>query len=110
MKTSTVHVQTNRLQAAQNLAELFHCTAVLKGSGSVIAAPVKTSRINTSGNDRLATGGTGDVLAGLVSTRMVLGLGSFEAACCAMAQQGQLANDRPDEMPLTASALAQHLR
>jgi NAD(P)H-hydrate repair Nnr-like enzyme with NAD(P)H-hydrate dehydratase domain len=50
------------------------------------------------------------VLAGLVGARMAQGLGSFEAACCAVAQHGQLANDWPDDLPLTASALAQHLR
>jgi hydroxyethylthiazole kinase-like uncharacterized protein yjeF len=110
LKTSTAQVQSNRLQAAQNLATLFHCTVVLKGSGSVIAAPGQTSRINTSGNGRLATGGTGDVLAGLVGARMAQGLGPFEAACRAVAQHGQLANDWPDDLPLTASALAQHLR
>ena len=42
--------------------------------------------------------------------RMAQGLGPFEAACCAVAQHGQLANDWPDDLPLTASALAQHLR
>jgi NAD(P)H-hydrate repair Nnr-like enzyme with NAD(P)H-hydrate dehydratase domain len=103
-------VQSNRLQAAQNLAALFHCTVVLKGSGTVIAAPGQTSCINTSGNGRLATGGTGDVLAGLVGARMAQGLGPFEAACCAVAQHGQLANNWPAELPLTASAMAQHLR
>ena len=110
LKTSTAQVQSNRLQAAKNLATLFHCAVVLKGSGSVIAAPGHTSRINTSGNGRLATGGTGDVLAGLVGARMAQGLGPFEAACCAVAQHGQLANDWQDDLPLTASALAQHLR
>jgi len=110
LKTSTAQVQSNRLQAAQDLAALFKCTVVLKGSGTVIAAPGQTSCINTSGNGRLAIGGTGDVLAGLVGARMAQGLGPFEAASCAVAQHGQLANDWPDELPLTASAMAQHLR
>ena len=109
LKTSTAEVQNNRLQAAQDLAALFRCTVVLKGSGTVIAAPGHTCRINTSGNGRLATGGTGDVLAGLVGARMGQGLESFDAACCAVAQHGQLANDWPDDQPLTASGLAQHL-
>ena len=110
LKTSTAQVQNNRLQAAQDLVNLFQCTVVLKGSGSVIAASGHTSRINTSGNGRLATGGTGDVLAGLVGARMAQGLGAFEAACAAVAQHGQLANDWPDDLALTASGLAQHLR
>ena len=110
LKTSTAQAQNNRLRTAQDLAAMFHCTVVLKGSGTVIAAPGHTSRINTSGNGRLATGGTGDVLAGLVGARMAQGLGPFEAACRAVAQHGQLATDWPDQLPLTASALAQHLR
>lgn len=110
LNTSTAQVQNNRLQAAQALAARFQCTVVLKGSGTVIAAPDHSSRINTSGNGLLATGGTGDVLAGLVGARMAQGLSAFEAACCGVAQHGQLANDWPQDLPLTASALAQRLR
>jgi ADP-dependent NAD(P)H-hydrate dehydratase / NAD(P)H-hydrate epimerase len=109
LKTSTAQVQHNRLQAAKALADMFQCTVVLKGSGTVIAAPGQTSRINTSGNGRLATGGTGDVLAGLIGARMAQGLKTFDAACSAVAQHGQAANDWPDDRPLTASALAHHL-
>jgi hydroxyethylthiazole kinase-like uncharacterized protein yjeF len=57
-------VQTDRLGAAQRLAESFACVVVLKGSGSVIAAPGGVPHINASGNASLATPGTGDVLAG----------------------------------------------
>ena len=57
-------VQADRLAAARQLAEEFRCVVVLKGSGSVIAAPGRTPCINASGNASLATAGTGDVLAG----------------------------------------------
>lgn len=110
LQTSTAQVQNNRLQAAEDLAAMLDCTVVLKGSGTVIAATGQTSRINTSGNGRLATGGTGDVLAGLVGARMAQGMGAFEAACSAVSQHGQLANDWPDDQSLTASGLAEHLR
>ena len=109
LNTSTTQVQSNRLKAAQELALRFNCTVVLKGSGTVIATPHQTPRINTSGNGRLATGGTGDVLAGLVGARMAQGLSGFDAACSAVAQHGQLANDWPEGQALTASLLAQHL-
>jgi len=110
LNTSTIQVQGDRLQAAQNLVDLFQCTVVLKGSGTVIAAPGQTPCINTTGNGRLATGGTGDVLAGLIGARMAQGLNPFDAACHAVAQHGQLANDWPPNRALTASRLAQHLR
>lgn len=110
LNVSTAQVQSHRLKAAQDLVDLFQCTVVLKGSGTVIAAPGQTPRINTTGNGRLAMSGTGDVLAGLIGARMAQGLSAFEAACSAVAQHGQLANDWPEDQALTASRLTQHLR
>lgn len=109
LNTSTTQVQSDRLKAAQGLVDLFQCTVVLKGSGTVIAAPGQIPRINPTGNGRLATGGTGDVLAGLVAARMAQGLSSYEAACMAVSQHGQVADDWPEGKALTASRLAQRL-
>jgi hydroxyethylthiazole kinase-like uncharacterized protein yjeF len=106
---STSEVQHDRLTAAQSLAERFQCCVLLKGSGTVIAAPGETPRINTTGNGRLAMGGTGDVLAGLIGARLAQGLSAFEAACSAAAQHAQLANDWPEGQALTASRLAARL-
>jgi ADP-dependent NAD(P)H-hydrate dehydratase / NAD(P)H-hydrate epimerase len=106
---NTQQVQNDRLKAAQELAERFQCCVVLKGSGTVIAAPGHTPRINITGNGRLAIGGTGDVLAGLVGARMAQGLNSFDAACAAVAQHGQAADDWPPGEGLTASRLARRL-
>lgn len=109
LKTDTRQIQNNRLQAAQNLAELFNCVVILKGSGTVIAAPGETPRINTSGNGKLAIGGTGDVLAGLIGARMAQGMKAFDAACSAVYQHGHMADAWPGDHPLTASQLACHL-
>ncbi|MFN5097565.1 MAG: NAD(P)H-hydrate dehydratase [Limnohabitans sp.] len=110
---NTAQVQNDRLKAAQELAERFQCCVVLKGSGTVIAAPGHTPRINITGNGRLAIGGTGDVLAGLVGARMAQGPNTleaaFDAACTAVAQHGQMADGWPKEEALTASRLAQSL-
>ena len=107
LNTSTQQVQNDRLAAAQALVALFDCTVVLKGSGTVIAAPGQTPRINPSGNGLLAIGGTGDVLAGLIAARMAQGLGPFEAACAAVSQHGHAADIWPQGQALTASRLAQ---
>lgn len=64
--TTTQAIQANRLEHAQQLAERFQCISVLKGSGSVIAAPGQTPLINPTGDARLATAGTGDLLAGML--------------------------------------------
>lgn len=107
---TTDAVQSQRLQSAQDLVDLFQCCVVLKGSGTVIAAPGHAPRINTSGNGRLATGGTGDVLAGLVGARMAQGYSAFDAACAAAAQHGELADTWPPGLALTASRLASRLQ
>jgi hydroxyethylthiazole kinase-like uncharacterized protein yjeF len=66
---NAAHVQAQRLQAAQQLAERFGCVVVLKGSGTVVAAPSQIAHINPTGNARLASAGTGDVLAGMIGAR-----------------------------------------
>ncbi len=109
LNTHTQEVQNNRLAAAQNLMDMFHCTVILKGSGTLIASPGQTPRINHSGNGRLAVGGTGDVLAGLVGARMAQGYTAFEAACTAVAQHGQVADHWAEGQALTASGLAMRL-
>jgi hydroxyethylthiazole kinase-like uncharacterized protein yjeF len=68
--TDTADVMADRLACAQALAERFQSIVVLKGSGSVIAAPTSTPMINASGNPALATAGTGDVLAGMIATAL----------------------------------------
>ena len=57
-------VQADRPQAARALAATLSCTAVLKGSGTLIATPPGRLAVNPTGNALLASAGTGDVLAG----------------------------------------------
>jgi hydroxyethylthiazole kinase-like uncharacterized protein yjeF len=63
---SAAEVQSDRLRAAQALAVKTGAVVVLKGSGSLIAAPDGIPWLNTSGNAALATPGSGDVLAGWI--------------------------------------------
>ena len=112
LQTTTVVVQSDRLQAAAQLADLYKAAVVLKGSGSVIAAPGQTSRINSSGNALLATAGTGDVLAGMVGASLASGLKAFDAACSAVFRHGHVAEAWEQTNPgqaLTASGLAKTL-
>ncbi len=105
--SSTTHVQSDRLAAARALAQRFGCICVLKGSGSVVAAPgTQPVSINFTGNARLATAGTGDVLAGMVGARLASGQAPFEAACHAVYVHGHLADRWPHGETLVASALA----
>jgi len=106
---SAADVQRDRLAAAGQLAQRFACTVVLKGSGTVIAAPNQTPVINPTGNARLATAGTGDVLAGLIGARLAAGRDAFDAAWQAVYQHGLAADEWPDNQTLTAGALARSL-
>lgn len=108
--TSTSVIQHNRLSAAEQLAQRMGCTAVLKGSGTIIASPGKRSVINPTGNARLATAGTGDVLAGMIGARLATGestpSATHQAACEAVYQHGLKADRWPADQPLTAGMLA----
>ena len=106
---SAAEVQADRLHAAQLLAEQFDCVAVLKGSGTVIAAPGQPPILNPTGNARLATAGTGDVLAGMVGAHLAAGAPALRAASQAVYQHGLAADRWPEGRALTASALARHI-
>jgi hydroxyethylthiazole kinase-like uncharacterized protein yjeF len=108
---STAEVQQDRLAAAARLAAQFQCVVVLKGSGTVIAAPGETPAINPTGNARLATAGTGDVLAGMLGAALAGGQTGWEAACSAVYTHGLRADEWARQwpgQPLTASRLAQN--
>lgn len=53
--STAAQVQLDRLATAQQLTQRFGCTVVLKGSGTVIAAPDETPVINPTGNAKLAS-------------------------------------------------------
>jgi NAD(P)H-hydrate repair Nnr-like enzyme with NAD(P)H-hydrate dehydratase domain len=97
---ATVEVQADRLHAAQTLADRLGAVVVLKGSGSVIAAPGNTPRINATGNASLATAGTGDVLAGWLGGRWAQrdandAATAFTTAVQAVAEHGSAAEPPP---------------
>ncbi|MGP1684325.1 MAG: NAD(P)H-hydrate dehydratase, partial [Giesbergeria sp.] len=76
------------------------------GSGSIVAAPGHLPCMNPTGNARLATAGTGDVLAGMVGARLATDTNPFEAVRDAVYAHGLLADRWPADAVLVASALA----
>lgn len=114
---ATADVMRDRLQAAQQLAARHGAVCVLKGSGSVIAAPGATPQINPSGNAALATAGTGDVLAGLLGAALAKPQDTAPAAlldrvAAAVFQHGWLADGwlASKTETLSADRLASRLR
>jgi len=81
LECTGAQVQSDRLSAVLRLAEAFECTAVLKGSGTLIASRGQRSALCPFGNAGLATAGTGDVLAGLLASLWAQGMPAFAAAC-----------------------------
>ncbi len=115
LASNVAAVQAHRLGQAQTLADRLQSVVVLKGSGSVIAAPGRTPAINPTGNARLASAGSGDVLAGCLG-----GLWSqagshdgFAAACASVWLHGRAAErgDLPGSarLPLRAADLIEAL-
>lgn len=104
---TTTEVQADRLRATQELADRFNCVIVLKGSGSVIAAPRSAARINSTGHAALASAGTGDVLAGWLGGRWAqIATGDEPAAAVAVAVARQaVAEHGAAAEPLPAGAL-----
>lgn len=115
-RASAGAVQADRLAAARSIADRFDCTVLLKGSGTVIAGPGETTAINTTGNARLATAGSGDVLAGWLAglwssaQAAAPAVSGFGAAAAAAYEHGLAAGHGPaTALPLTASALLRRL-
>jgi ADP-dependent NAD(P)H-hydrate dehydratase / NAD(P)H-hydrate epimerase len=106
---STAQVQADRLLSAQQLSERYGCVVILKGAGSVIAMAGQVPCINVSGNAKLATAGTGDVLAGMVGALLAATSDPFQAACSATGWHGLAADHWLAGHALTASELVKLL-
>lgn len=66
-RISTANIQQDRIQSARSFANAFQVHLVLKGAATVIAHPDGSAAINPTGNPAMATGGSGDVLAGIIA-------------------------------------------
>ncbi len=92
LNVASKDVQSDRMGSALKLVEMTGATVVLKGAGTIIAAPSGRVYINTTGNPGLATAGTGDVLAGMLGGFLAQGY-SPEDACQAAVYIHGLAGD-----------------
>lgn len=81
---STPAVQADRFAAARTLAERSGQVVVLKGAGTVIAAPDRRMRVCGAGTPALGVAGTGDVLSGITAALLATKQPPFEAACAAV--------------------------
>ena len=115
-RLSGAPVGGDRLTAATALAARLSCTVVLKGPATVIASPTGEALVSSSGDERLATAGTGDVLAGMVGALLAAGAHPLHAsataawahgACGAFApRHGMMASDLIGALPRVWDMLA----
>ncbi|MCI4354659.1 MAG: NAD(P)H-hydrate dehydratase [Thermoplasmata archaeon] len=91
--TTASHVQDHRLETAEAFARASGAVVVLKGHRTIVARPDGECAVNPTGNPGMATGGTGDVLAGMGGALLARGADAWSAACAAVYLHG-LAGDR----------------
>ena len=106
-------IQKDRCGMALEAARVTHATVVLKGAGSVVAQENQPLSINMTGNPGMATGGSGDVLAGMLTSLLGQKFQPYDAAraavylhgragdmvVCRKSQAGLVATDLIEEIP-----------
>ncbi len=85
---SVSEVQQNRVAVAKSFAEKYNCVVVLKGADTIVASPNGEVFFNPTGNAGMATGGSGDVLAGITVSLLAQGYSLLEAAKTAVYLHG----------------------
>jgi NAD(P)H-hydrate epimerase len=104
-------VQANREELAARFAQEQSVILVLKGSKTIVTDGERLYR-NTTGNPGMATGGSGDVLTGLIAALIAQGLAPFDAAQLGVhvhGKAGDLAADANGQVGLIASDLVDYL-
>jgi NAD(P)H-hydrate epimerase len=112
LQTATSEIQSDRFAAARALAQKYRAMVVLKGAGSLVADPGGPLAVCPWGNPGMATGGTGDVLTGVIAGLLAQGLGPWDAACVGdgLHERAGVLAARAGERGLLASDLFPYLR
>ena len=109
LNRKTSEINADRLGSALELATITGAVTVLKGAGSVVATPEGKTYINNTGNPGMATGGSGDVLTGVIAALAGQGLDPEAAAAAGVflhGMAGDLASEQTGEYGLIASDIA----
>jgi NAD(P)H-hydrate epimerase len=106
--STTSEIQGDRINSARHWSRHWNAIVVLKGAHTLIAEPGGVVRISPFANPGLASGGTGDVLAGIITGLIAQGLPLDMAASCGVfvhGQAGEAVRDRIGDTGSIASDL-----
>ncbi|MBW1649786.1 MAG: NAD(P)H-hydrate dehydratase [Deltaproteobacteria bacterium] len=123
IKKDTSYVCKDKINAAKNFAGKYNAILILKGAGTVIAMPNGSVFINSTGNQGMASGGTGDVLTGIIAGFISQGytpdisaiMGVYmhgaagDAAACKKGFVGLIASDIIEALPYEIKKLEHRL-
>jgi hydroxyethylthiazole kinase-like uncharacterized protein yjeF len=106
---TVAEIQANRLAVARQYAVEWKSIVILKGAATMVAFPDGEVYINTTGNAGMATGGTGDVLTGIIAAFIAQGCSSHDAAVIGVYLHGLAGDSIAENSPIgmTAGDLAQ---
>jgi len=108
----TQSINADRIGAAREAARACNCVVVLKGHQTLVAEPDGHVYVNPTGNPGMASGGMGDVLAGVVAALLARGVDPLDAACTAVylhGLAGDLLKDEIGDTGLAASDVAERI-
>ncbi len=109
LQSDTKTINADRIAAAREAARVTNCVVVLKGHQSLVAEPDGHVYVNPTGNPGMATGGMGDVLAGMIGALLARGADPVDAACVAVylhGLAGDILRDELGDVGMTATDLA----
>jgi len=112
LQSDTKTINADRIAAAREAARASNCVVVLKGYQSLVAEPDGHVSVNPTGNPGMATGGMGDVLAGMIGALLARGIDPVDAACVAVYLHGfagDILKNEIGDVGLTASELAERV-
>lgn len=123
IKIPVKEIEKNRIEITQNVAKDLNTVLVLKGVPTIISEPGGNTFINTTGNPGMATGGTGDVLTGIIASFIGQGLNTFHASVAGVyihglsgnlaakyrGKHGLIAGDLIDNLPQAIKELSDEM-
>lgn len=112
MSVMIEEIENNRIKHAKAFATEYGCTLVLKGANTIVADKDGSVYFNTTGNAGMATGGSGDVLSGIILSLLAQGFSPLEASKAGVflhGTAGDKAKEKRSEHALLPSDIIEEL-